>query len=159
MIEKLTKAEKKGKKVICFKNSIDTRNEGSCIKDHGGKYRFNAIQTKFLMNEIEEAKKHDYIGIDEGQFFESEDIINFVVFMKKEGKFIYVTGLNGDFKQHPFITISNLIPFCDKIKKKTALCGKCQKKASFTLKKSPDDQVIDVGGNDKYEPVCFNCFY
>jgi len=150
------------KKSIILKWDRDLRNgeTQNTIKTHDGKempcIRVNkdlSILNYDLLN------GYGVIGIDEGHFFEAlapccEKICN------EYKKTVLVTGLNGDFKREPFEEISKLIPKCDKIKFLTSVCSVCSKKASFSYKNDCGDQekIIEVGGKEKYTPLCRECY-
>jgi len=46
---------------------------------------------------IEDIKKFDVIGIDEGQFF--DDLVEFSESCANEGKIVIISALNSDFKK------------------------------------------------------------
>jgi len=97
------------------------------------------------------------ILINEAQFF--DDLYDVVVDMLKFKKIIYVCGLDGDFKQHKFGQILDIIPLCDNITKFKSLCAICKDGTpgifSLRLSKETDQMVI---GSDNYLPVCRRCF-
>lgn len=52
-----------------------------------------------------------------------------------------------------------LVPFAETLKKLSAVCLGCSEEAHFTLKHSHlTGEVEDIGGIDKYKPVCRGCF-
>jgi thymidine kinase len=100
------------------------------------------------------------IGIDEGQFF--PDVIHALLWANNLKKKIVITALSGDYRQQMFDNIAQLLPKCDQVHCLTAICQECkQEEAAFTWKKvQSDDAVvqIDVGGQDKYLPLCRKCW-
>ena len=74
-------------------------------------------------------------------------------------KIVHVCGLDGDFKRNVFGDMGKLIPICDNIKKKYAICKKCENgtKALFSYRLS-NEKEINVIGSDCYIPVCRNCY-
>ena len=64
------------------------------------------------------------ILINEGQFF--PDLEEFVKYVLKKGKQVYVCGLDGDFERKKFGQIIDIIPLCDKVHKLTSLCSLCK---------------------------------
>lgn len=99
----------------------------------------------------------DVILINEGQFF--TDLYDVVVDMLKEGKHVYVCGLDGDFERKKFGSILDLIPLCDKVQKLTSLCSLCKDGTagifSMRLTKETEQTVI---GSDNYISVCRKCY-
>ena len=77
-------------------------------------------------------------------------------------KHVVVSGLDGDYNRNTFGDIIKLIPICDNIDKLSSYCNKCNngKLATFTKKisklndSSCQDNVLDIGGSEKYIPVC-----
>jgi thymidine kinase len=65
-------------------------------------------------------------------------------------------GLDGDARQEPFGEILNCIPFATNITKLHAYCMICKDGtiAPFTRKNDNSGPQVDVGGSDKYLPVC-----
>ena len=105
-------------------------------------------------------RKANVILINEGQFF--EDLFDNVNDMVNCGKKVYICGLDGDFNRNPFGDIIKLIPICDTVDKLTAYCNKCNNGtiAPFSKKINVNvNVVIDIGGNDKYIPVCRHHYF
>jgi thymidine kinase len=97
---------------------------------------------------------HDYIIIDEGQFF--SDLKNYVIkWCEQFKKNIIVIGLDGDYKRNPFGQILDLVPIADNVTKLKAMCKLCNDgtEALFTHRLSSEDEQIVIG-NSNYIPVC-----
>ena len=99
----------------------------------------------------------DIIIIDEAHFF--DDIIDFVNKCLQLKKYIIVAGLNADFQGKKFGKILDLIPICTDIKKLHSYCSECAKFkicrfAIYSKKITKSKKNIDIGGCDKYIPVC-----
>ena len=112
----------------------------------------------------------DVIGIDEAQFLKNlrPSLSFWIDTLKKQ---VRVAGLDGDSQKQLFGDIYTLLPIADKFSKLSATCSiciaECKKisspypidisffNAPFTKKISSDSSSqIDVGGSDKYYPVC-----
>jgi thymidine kinase len=95
--------------------------------------------------------------INEGQFF--PDLVPCVEELLKEGKHVYVCGLDGDFERKKFGTILDLIPLCDKVTKMTSLCGRCRDGTAgiFSLRITEEKTQFLIG-SDNYIPVCRKCY-
>ena len=101
----------------------------------------------------------EVVLINEGQFF--EDIVPWVKEMvDQRGIKVYICGLDGDYKREKFGTLLELIPFCDKITKLTAVCGKCKDgtRAIFTMRTTESCQQVLIGEKEHYLPVCRKCY-
>ena len=64
------------------------------------------------------------IFINEGHLF--PDLKEFVNLLLKDGKRVYVCGLDGDFERKKIGNILDLIPMCDKVSKLTSFCQICK---------------------------------
>jgi thymidine kinase len=99
----------------------------------------------------------EVILINEGQFF--PDLEDFVKILLKNGKKIYVCGLDGDFERKKFGQILDLIPLCDKVTKLTSLCSLCKNGTpGIFSKRITTEKEQTVVGSDNYIPVCRNCY-
>ena len=95
--------------------------------------------------------------INEAQFFKDLKLV--ITHMLSEGKKIYVSGLDGDFKREKFGEILELIPICDKVTKLKSLCGFCKDGTPgiFSLRLTLEEEQ-KVIGSDNYIPVCRKCY-
>jgi thymidine kinase len=100
---------------------------------------------------------YDRILINEGQLF--PDLYEFVMKQVYENKkYIYIAGLDGDYKRNPIGQIHQLISHADSILKLQGKCAICNKKPSiFTLRITDNKEQILIG-TDQYKPVCRTCF-
>lgn len=106
-------------------------------------------------------KIYNTIIINEGQFF--SDLYDHVkIIVNVFCKEVIVGGLSGDYNRKNFGQIHLLIPEANEIKlmndAKCVLCGMDGKSitAPFTLKKPSEltESQVDIGGLEKYIPVC-----
>ena len=117
------------------------------------------IKTKKLSDIDFEAK--DVIIIDESHFF--DDLIEFVNKCLDANKYVIVAGLIADFKGNKFGKTLDLIPICSNIKRLHAYCAECAKDkicciATYSKRIVKCKKSIDIGGSEKYIPVCRNHF-
>ena len=161
----------------------DTTNTNICTHD-GNKYK--AISTNNLQTIINSiinipiddtstttTNKYSHIKhilIDEGQFFDDLFIAIKTLILseygnnkkqnntqdKQDKKYIYICGLDGDFKQEPFANsrILDLIPYTTQLIKLNARCYICNKTAPYTKRIINCNDTILVGGADMYQPSC-----
>ena len=161
----------------------DTTNTNICTHD-GNKYKAistNNLQT--IINSIINIPVDDtsttttnkyshikHILIDEGQFFDDLFIAIKTLILseygnnkkqnntqdKQDKKYIYICGLDGDFKQEPFANsrILDLIPYTTQLIKLNARCYICNKTAPYTKRIINCNDTILVGGADMYQPSC-----
>ena len=73
-------------------------------------------------------------------------------------KKVFIYSLDGDYKQDKFGEVLDLIPYCDYIEKRKAICKKCKGHAIFTNRICNDKSQVLVGANVEYEPLCRSCY-
>jgi len=146
---------------LAIKPIIDTRYKTKEIVSHNKKC-IPCISVKNLSSLINKINFNEFnnIIIDEGQFF--EDLNEFINMMESFKINVYIAALNGDFNRKPFKVISDLYARANQIIFKQGNCNFCSNKSSFTWKFESSNNFsgcqIDVGGIEKYQPVCGNCY-
>jgi thymidine kinase len=132
-----------------FFDNEDFLNKDSIIKN------VTMIKIKELYNiNIDE---YDVIIVDEGHFF--DDIIEFTNRCLEQKKYIIVGALMADFKGNKFGKVLDLITVCDNVTRLHAYCSACAMKKTFrtaiySKRIVNSNEVTDIGGSDKYIPVC-----
>jgi len=156
-----------GRTVFIAKSSLDVRfgdKNAVALKTHDGKSMIGARALHDLETLTPEALEalagSDVVAIDEAQF-----LLNLVSFVKrcveKEGKTVYVAGLDGDYKRERFGDILDLLPMCDTVTRLKGTCSMCGAKSLFSLRTAAateNNERVDVGGGDKYTPACRKCY-
>jgi len=147
------------KEVLLINSSNDTRYiPGTiCSHDQSSMDCLSTVKLKDINDDI--CEQYEYIIIDESQFF--SDLYEFVCDMvDNKQKNIMVVGLNGDFNRNNFGDIYKLYPKADSIKLLKAMCMGCKDgtEAIFSKKISNSNEIVDVGSQDKYIPVCRKCY-
>ena len=152
LIKYINKSNKENR--IVFKHKSDTRYQNNLVITHDNKHascfpisKCSEIFQSELLNERKD------IFIDEGQFF--DDLYENVNELLKMKKNIYISGLDGDYKQEPFGNgdILKLIPKCDKLIKLYSKCFYSGEIAPFTKRITNDKEQVIVGSVDVYKPV------
>jgi thymidine kinase len=150
--------------VIVINHSCDNRYDDELLSTHD-KIKIPCIKTnnlfefwhKYYLDNDNDIRKAEVILINEGQFF--TDLYEVVDDMLKEGKKVYVCGLDGDFKRHKFGQILDLIPLCDKVTKLTSLCSICKNGTpGIFSKRITTEKEQTIVGSDNYIPVCRKCY-
>lgn len=173
-----------GLKVVYINHAKDVRTteaqDQHITTHHSG---FKGLSSKVNVIKVEHLKdvnpdEYDGYAIDEGNFFDDLDVVVRDLVLNK-GKIVIIASLDGDYLMNPFGKAHNLISICEPgdIIKLSAICVKCMEKslaqngrvsrvpAGFTAKlvinkpilEGKDESPIDVGGSDKYAPVCMKC--
>jgi thymidine kinase len=142
-------------KVAIFIPASDTRSNQK-IKTHNGfETKAHSYANIYDVKLTDVYKNSDIIGFDECQFSTGMD-----KFIREElentSKVFILAGLDGCSDQKKFGDFLNLIPLCDTVVKKLALCQICQNgtRAPFTRCKVTKTSQTEVGGADLYFPVC-----
>lgn len=143
--------------VIAINHVMDNRYDETLLSTHD-KIMIPCIKAERLADiDPSILSSTSVILINEGQFF--EDLYEAVEDMLREGKQIYVCGLDGDFERKKFGAILDLIPLCDTVSKLTSLCSICKngKKGIFSMRLTGEKEQTVVG-SDNYIPVCRECY-
>ena len=147
------------KKVLVINHCLDNRydSEENFIVSHQ-KIKLSAVHLSSLEKGLscEQLEQCDVIAIDEAQFFP-----DLFVFCRKwaQRKTLVVAGLDATAEAKPFGQVCELLAISEKVEKLSAICSNCNEDAAFTLKKTQNQQEIEIGGADLYEPACRTCFY
>jgi thymidine kinase len=157
------------KKCMFIGHSHDTRyrsDEKQAVITHD-KISVEGFITNDLNTLEKEIETHDVIGIDEIQFFGNESI-ELIKKYSDQGKVFVCSGLNGDYNRKCFESVYSLIGMASDLIFLKAVCVNCAKhidNAVFSYKKSVSNNsdnisnnIIEVGGIEKYIPVCESCY-
>jgi thymidine kinase len=146
------------RKTLCITSNLDNRYSlEPKVMSHDSEWHpamAGTNLTPFLTNR--QFMEADCIIVEEAQFF--PDLKAFVLYaVETYYKHVICVGLDGDSHRQPFGQLLELIPYCDSVRKLTALCSRCGDgtAAIFThrLPGAPIQQVA-VGGTEHYEPLC-----
>lgn len=154
-----------------FKPLLDNRKLANNEKDpalfiasrNGGSVGCIAVVDVEEMRHIVFEKNYTIIAIDEAQFFDKHDLINFVHEMLALDKKIVIFGLDLDFKGETFGAMGELLALADHVTKLTAVCAGCGKDTYCITQRMIDgkpahynDPLIMVG-TSQYVPHCRKC--
>ena len=150
-----------GIKILIINSALDTRYGKNSIITHDND-RVECIQVMNLADISDCLVKNvDKIYIEEAHFF--ADLVDYVKqWTDIMDKHVIVFGLNGDSSRKPFGNMSSLIPLADDILFLKSYCEICKDttEALFSKKISlVEGDQIDVGGHNKYIPVCRKHFF
>jgi thymidine kinase len=160
LLERLSAAEKLGKRVLAVKPTIDSRwpNE---IVSHSGDRR-TALSVHDADELLQFAEGHEIVGVDEAQFFDRE-FADTIAELRLTTNLV-VAALDLDFRAQPFAVVSELIARADIVHRLRAVCGSCGNSATLTQRfvhdvPAPyDDAVVRIGGDELYAPRCRRCY-
>jgi thymidine kinase len=147
-----------GVPVLLVKHASDTRYAGTAVVTHSGvalecKSASNVVGIAFLLQLQPEVK---VVAIDEVQFFEN-DIVEWAVLARSAGISVLAAGLDRESSGRTFGPMGDLLAQADVVHKIKTEC-RCGLLAHQTRRK-PDAPEGMVGGPERYESVCWECFY
>ncbi len=156
LIRRLKRAKFARQKVEIFKPTIDVRYSETEVVSHDE----NAIRSSPVDNSsniLLLAGNVDVIGIDEAQFFD-KGLVDVVEKLANMGIRVIVAGLDMDFKGAPFGPMPGILAIADYVTKVHAICMRCGSIAQFSHRFSNKEQVVLLGEQDVYEPLCRRCY-
>lgn len=145
-------------RVLVIKHSSDARySDDAVISSHSG-VTFPCLTTKLLTTVLEKHNITRYnftsVFIDEVQFFERSDVINFTNTVLSNGVDVTVAGINMNSKGDPYESVGWLMAKSDVVRSIAAVCAVCGDRATKTQKRVSTGREHDVGASDLYEPMC-----
>ena len=156
LIRRINREKAINKKILVINYSQDNRYSTDSVATHDNT-SVKCLKVSNLIDIPEDTiLKYDSFFIDEGQFF-TDLYLNVVSLVETYKKHVVVSGLDGDSNREVFGQLISLIPICDTVDKLRAYCVKCNDGtyAPFTRKiNGSNSQLVDIGGIDKYIPVC-----
>jgi thymidine kinase len=150
-------------RVFVITNTIDKRySDAPAVVNHD-RISIPAIAVSNLMPLLSHTEygQSRLVVVEEAQFF--PDLLEFVrAVVDRDGKHCVVVGLDGDAERRPFGKVLDLIPYCDRVTKLTAMCKRCGDgtPALFTFAAGAQaaaanaEGVPCVGSDDLYVPLC-----
>lgn len=174
-----TKFSDLGECVIYINSSLDDNESRGIAGGDGVNYTSHSssstkfsdnvtMQKSFKLEDID-VENYDVICIDEAQFFDDLYECTLKWFLT-DNKHIFVSSLDGSFKQEPIGDVYKLMPLAQEFIKLSAVCQLCvtenrqtslnmrfrHNKASHTMLKgaSVNDDVIQPGCTSDYFSVC-----
>jgi len=162
LIKRVSQYRNAGMNCLVLNSIKDIRCANDEIKTHDGTV-LECLKVSSLSDINVEV--YDVIAVDEGQFF--KDLLYFVCYWADAlEKKVVIAGLNGDCERSPWQNINEIIPYATSIEFKKASCHLCRSldSAIYSMRIIAGDEkreggcIIDVGGADKYVPVCRSCY-
>ena len=160
--------EQQGYNVLLLKPVLDTRD------NHGGKQvvksRIGLESEAFAFSEkdnlIKVFKRHNknknigVIIVDECQFCKTHHIDELKFLTKEVPVLCY--GLKTDFRTKLFEGSKRLLEIADSLTELKAICS-CGRKATINARFSngklvTTGKIIDIGGDEKYKAMCYDCY-
>ena len=156
--------EEPGRKVLLINPSVDTRYGEKLVKSRMG-LECEALligKEDTVLDVVKNEGDFDTIIVDEAQFLTASQVDELRK-MADNGIMVMCYGLKTDYMGNLFEGSKRLIEICDTIREIQSMCSKCSKKAIINARYNGDKIIydgkqIDIGGNDKYMALCYNCW-
>lgn len=156
LIRRLKRAKIARQHVEIFKPSVEMRySEESVVSHDENAMHSTPVDTASQILLI--VGRADVVGIDEGQFFES-DLVDVCRKLASSGKRVIVAGLDQDYLGQPFEPIPQLMAVAEHVTKLHAVCVVCGAPANHSQRITPSDKRVMIGAASAYEPRCRFCF-
>ena len=140
-----------GQKVLLLNYHEDTRYSSTDVMTHD--HDKVSIESHFIKKLDISYSDYSVVCINEAQFFEG--LKDFCIKALNDNKILYISGLDGDFKQEPFGEILNLIPLCNTITRLHAFCKVCGNgNPAYFTKRITESKEQKLIGTNEYIPVC-----
>ena len=125
--------------LICLQEDVDT------IKNNLNQNNLPILVINDLIAGIELCDEYNIIGIVNAHKY--IHLLEYSLIMINMNKTIIITCLFSDEYQSPYIEVTRLLPFCNKIENLKGVCYNCLNDGSLTIKK-----------NTNYNTICNKCY-
>lgn len=160
--------EAKGTRVWLVKSSADTRDGADILRSRIGLQASAFVITPNMnVKDLYEVQRMDgdsyeVIIADEAQFFTEAQIWQFREIASQYDVVVICYGLRTDFRCQLFPGSKALFQLADDIEEITSVC-KCGRKTVVNAriadgKVTLEGPQVEIGGNDKYESLCWTCW-
>lgn len=158
LLRRLRKARVAGWSTKLIKPLSDTRDRDN-IKTRAHDQVVAATAVESLAPIYQWEVSYDWVGIDEAQFFDGEELWKVARYLARhEGARVVIAGLDMDWKMQPFRCMADAMGVADTVTKMTAVCTMCKGDATLTSKLCGSEKRIEVEGEAVYQPRCGTCF-
>lgn len=155
--------EEQDKHVLIFTSALDDRYQLGYVASRIGLQR-EAIpideHTDIFKIVKEHPQKLSCVLIDEVQFVSKQHVLQMVEVVDELNIPVMGFGLKNDFQNNLFEGSKYMLLYADKIEEMKTICWFCEKKATMALRVDENNkpvrtgEQIQIGGNDRYYPVC-----
>lgn len=163
--------DEQGKNVLLLTSALDDRDgEGNVSSRIGISQPARTVSREDdICNLLYEYESYSYITcdcilVDEAQFLTRKHVIQLASIVDNVQIPVMCYGLKNDFQNNLFEGTEALLIYADKIEEIKTLCWHCNKKATMNGRfvngrMTTEGEQIDIGGNEKYIPLCRSCYF
>jgi len=142
---------------LLVKPIIDNRSREDTVCTHDGVVE-KAIRVNQLSDVFTLLTNIQTVGVDEAQFF-NKSIIDDLNYLKEKNIKIIIAGLDKDYLDKPFKSMTKIISISDSVTRLMAECNNCGKDAIYSHRKNTNSkQQLLIGAENFYEALCKKCF-
>jgi thymidine kinase len=157
LIRRIRRAQIARQRVQIFKPAVDTRYADDHIVSHS-ELRIPSEQAQGAADLLAKVLPDtEVVGIDEGQFFDSE-LPAVCATLASRGVRVIVAGLDQDYLGKPFEPMPQLLAVAEYITKTRAICMVCGNPANHTQRLVASTDRVLLGATGTYEARCRRCF-
>jgi thymidine kinase len=157
LIRRLRRAQIARQHVQIFKPAVDNRYSEDHIVSHN-ELRIQSDTAATASELLAKVRREtEVLGIDEGQFFDSE-LPAVATALAARGVRVIVAGLDQDYLGKPFEPMPQLLAIAEYITKTRAICMVCGNPANHTQRLVHSKDRVLLGAQGTYEARCRRCF-
>lgn len=156
LIRRLSRAKIARLRVMSFMPAMDTRYSTFEVVSHDG-LKIESVAVETPEEILKAAQNVDVVGIDEVQFMD-DSIVDVVNALADRGIRVICAGLDMDFMGKPFGPMPKLMAIAEHVTKLHAICVRCGDPANHSFRTAETDELVVLGANDAYIPLCRHCF-
>ena len=140
--------------VVVFKPKFDSRGKRNKVETHSG-ISTNAVSVDTGQQIIKACSdtQVDAVAVDEA--FMIPGVGEALISLFKRGKTVLVSSIQLSSSGQAFEETKVMFPWATHIEVCPAVCSITGKDAYYTHRKVPSDNLVEVGGSEKYEPRCW----
>lgn len=153
-----------GKRVLLLKPRLDTRFGAAQIASRAGlEARADLLVDPGTVLEPADFDGVDCVLVDEAQFLTARLVEQLRELTRRPGMPVICYGLRTDFRTRLFEGSRRLLELADSIEEVKVTCQFCNRKAILNLRLDHGAPThagaqVELGGNDRYAPVCYPCY-
>lgn len=162
-IMKAYEFKSKGRNVVVLKPQIDTRSRGNLLDSRVGISIecIDILENQRISDVVSYKQFFDLLVVDEAQFLTDEQVRDIKRLKNVDLAILY--GLKNNYLGKLFNGSKSILEVADSIREIPSRCSFCKNKATQNGRFNDNKLVtegneIDIGGNEKYKPLCFDCF-
>lgn len=156
LIRRLRRSQFAKQRIVTIKPDIEKRYDDFKVVSHQGN-ELLSIPVAKSRDILTHSQPAQVVGIDEAQFFDM-DLPEVARELANTGKRVILAGLDLDFKGQPFGPMPQLMAQAEYVTKVHAICMRCGDLAYVSHRKSNTEDLVLLGEENVYEPLCRSCF-